>query len=216
MAALLQSLPNPITMRDVAEISQTLAEDLSKLEWHSEGFSVEDYMTLDGAYFVEYIDGCLQVLPMPSAIHQVISHILCALLMAWTKHDPDARALGAPFKIILRDGRYREPDVCYMRGINAHRRTPKFWTGADLVIEVISDSNRNHDWITKRREYAINGVPEYWIVDPDQRLISVLTLRNDAYEIAGEYRDSQQACSVLLEGFAVDVKKLFDDALAAS
>ena len=216
MAALLQSPPNAITLRGVAEISQTLVEDLSKLQWHSEGFTVDDYMTLDGSYLVEYIDGCLQVLPMPDIVHQVISVLLFNMLTSFAKSDPDARAVTAAFKVKLRDGQYREPDICYMRGINAHRRTRKFWTGADLVIEVISESNRDHDWVTKRREYAVNGVPEYWIIDPDVRLVTVLVLNTDHYDIAGEYHDGDHAKSQLLEGFAVDVKKLFDDADAAS
>lgn len=215
MATLLENPPNPLTLRDVAEISQSLADDLSRLVFRTEGFTEEDYMTLDGNYFVEYIDGCLQILPMPDAIHQILTTILFNMFSAWrSAHDPDGRVLLAPFKIKLRDGQYREPDVCYMRGENAARRTRKFWTRADLVVEVLSDSNRDHDLVTKRREYALNQIPEYWIVDSDQRLITVLSLQGSAYRVHGEYREGQSAESALLTGFSVDVRRLFDDAEA--
>lgn len=216
MPALLESPPNPITLNEVAAISQSLAEDLAKLQLRTEGFTEADYMTLDGSYFVEYVDGRLQVLPMPESIHQVLAFLLCSMLTDFARRDPGDRVLMAPFKIKLRDGQYREPDVCYMLAVNAHRRMRTHWNGADLIIEVISESNRDHDTITKRREYEINGVPEYWLVDPSHRSISILTLNGSTYAVHGEFRDGQVARSKLLSGFAVDVTRLFDDAASAA
>lgn len=217
MPALIESPPNPISLSDVAEISRALADDLSKLQFRTEGFTEDDYLALDGSYLVEYVDGSLQVLPMPDAIHQTLAFILCALLKDFAKNiDPHGRALMAPFKVKLRDGQFREPDVTYMRGLNSERRQRKFWIGADLVIEIISESNREHDWVTKRREYALNGIPEYWIIDPDHRLLTIFALKDSEYQIAGEFRDGQRATSRLLAGFEVDVTRLFDDAAATA
>lgn len=44
----------------------------------------------------------------------------------------------------------------------------------DLLIEVLSPSNRAHDQTRKRDLYARGGVREYWIVDPEQRVIEVI------------------------------------------
>ena len=44
----------------------------------------------------------------------------------------------------------------------------------DLLIEVLSPSNRAHDQVRKRQLYARGGVREYWIVDPEQRVIEVV------------------------------------------
>ena len=55
----------------------------------------------------------------------------------------------------------------------------------DLVIEVLSPSNRGHDLLTKRALYARAGVREYWIVDPEARTIEILALDRDALHLVG-------------------------------
>jgi Uma2 family endonuclease len=49
------------------------------------------------------------------------------------------------------------------------------------VFEVLSRSNRAHDLVQKRHDYAAAGIPQYWIIDPDQRTITVLTLVDKIY-----------------------------------
>jgi Uma2 family endonuclease len=51
----------------------------------------------------------------------------------------------------------------------------------DLLIEVLSPTNRGHDLLTKRALYARAGVHEYWIVDLESRAVVVLTLHRDAF-----------------------------------
>lgn len=201
-------------MDDVAGISQTLAEDLGRIVLKTEGFSVEDYLSLDGPYLLEYVDGCLQVLPMPDSIHQAIAIIVTNLLLAYSKQDIDARTKIAPFPVYLNDKKYREPDVCFMRGINAHRRNKKFWIGADLVVEVISESNRDHDFQTKMQDYAAAGIPEYWIIDPEQNTIQIFQLSEGRYIPHGKFDVGTIAASPSLPGLSVDVADLFRQAAA--
>ena len=66
--------------------------------------------------------------------------------------------------------------------------------------------------MTKRREYAQAGIPEYWIVDPTDASITVLTLQGQEYALHGEFVAGETALSVLLEGFTVDVSDLFSEA----
>jgi Uma2 family endonuclease len=51
-----------------------------------------------------------------------------------------------------------------------------------LVVEVISPSTETEDYRAKRTEYAVLNIPEYWIVDPIQALVTVCTLRDGAYD----------------------------------
>ncbi len=74
-------------------------------------------------------------------------------------------------------------------------------------MEVVSDGDESHrlDRETKRDEYAKARIPEYWIVDPEQGRISVLTLDGRSYRVLGEFSRGEQAESKLLPGFCVDV-----------
>ena len=204
----------PLSIHDVAAISRQLADDLSRLTIKSEGFTVEDYLSLDGPYFVEFIDGRIQVLPMPDAFHQSLMVWLVNYFRAWLATHGGGKAQIAAFKVFLRDGQYREPDVCLMLAKNAARMHRSHWEGADLVVEIISKSNRLHDIQTKRVEYAANGIPEYWIVDPENRRVSVLKLDGSEYKQHGDFASGDELSSPLLEGLKLDVKAMFDEAEA--
>ena len=67
------------------------------------------------------------------------------------------------------------------------------------------------DLEVKRLEYAQARIPEYWIVDPRDAKITVLTLDGDSYAVHGEFAPGEQATSRLLPGFTVAVT----EALAA-
>lgn len=214
MPTLIESPPTPLSIADVAAVSRQLADDISRLLIRSEGFSIEDYLSLDGPYLVEYLQGSLQILPMPNALHQAIAFVLANLLVAWSKADTLARTKLAPFRVQLNDKLYREPDVCFMRGKNANRRTNEFWYGADLVVEITSENTRKNDLQTKLSEYAAAGVWEYWIVEPAQKTIQVLVQATRNYYVHGNFTAGQVATSHLLAGFAVDVSDLFATAEA--
>jgi Uma2 family endonuclease len=72
------------------------------------------------------------------------------------------------------------------------------------------DDNRKRDLVPKRRVYARAGIREYWIVDPRERLITVLALAAGEYVTAGEYRPGSAAVSGVLGGFSVDLAKLLE------
>jgi Uma2 family endonuclease len=88
---------------------------------------------------------------------------------------------------------------------HAGRMHEEYWEGADLVMEVVSADGRDRDRVRKRQEYAEGGIPEYWIIDPFERTITVLKLNGCAYTVDGQYRAGQVAKSVVLDGFSVDV-----------
>ena len=79
-------------------------------------------------------------------------------------------------------------------------------------MEVVSPNDPERDKVTKRREYAQSGIPEYWIVDPTDASITVLTLRGQEYALRGAFVAGESASSVLLEGFRVAVSDLFSQA----
>jgi len=92
------------------------------------------------------------------------------------------------------------------------REHEAFFDGADLVIEVVSDDDPDRDLVTKRREYAQAGIPEYWIIEPQVEMISVLRLDQDQYVEYGRFGRGAIATSALLGEFAIDVTLMFDQA----
>lgn len=95
---------------------------------------------------------------------------------------------------------------------HSSRRTQQFWIGADLVIEIISPDDRGRDTVTKKHEYAQAGIPEYWLVDPEEHTITLLWLEGEHYTVHGVFGVGEQATSRLLAGFTVDVAALFAEA----
>lgn len=164
-----------------------------------------DYLNLQTNHLVEFSDGCVAFLPMPTHVHQLIVVFLYGLLKAFVDScDSGGVVLFAPLPVRLRAGKFREPDLVYMRSF--HRsRIGDYWDGADLVIEVVSAGNPDHDRETKRREYARAAIPEYWVVDPLNRQIVVYVLGGTTYRQAGVYGEGAIAASVLLEGWVVSV-----------
>jgi Uma2 family endonuclease len=166
----------------------------------------EEYLALDTNYLIEFVDGRLEVLPMPLPWHQLIVGFLYESLKAFVAGNRLGRVLFAPMPVRLFPGRIREPDVAYFRKdrIRNLRQAP---TGADLAMEVVSGSarDRRRDLQTKRREYAKAGIFEYWIVDPQRKRITVLVLDGKKYRVHGRFGVGAVATSKLLKGFAVSV-----------
>jgi Uma2 family endonuclease len=180
------------------------------------------YLALEqrGTRLVELSDGQIEVLPMLNPVHQRIAGYLYRLLQACVAAlggHPVPRVgevFFAPLPIRLWAGKYRDPDVVFLKPgrIADPRRQPE---GADLAVEVVSegDEDRQRDLVTKRREYAEAGIAEYWIVDPKTETILVLVLDGADYGVHGEYPRGTTATSVLLPTFAVEANAVFDAGL---
>jgi hypothetical protein len=93
MAALLESPPHELSFADVAAISTDLARDIGRLKPRNEGYTLDDYFSLDGNYLVEYTEGRLQILPMPTEFHRALTGFLWQLLLALAQAEPGARAV---------------------------------------------------------------------------------------------------------------------------
>jgi len=170
----------------------------------------QEYLALDTNRMVELSDGHLEVLPMPTIFHQLLVKYLYDALNRLVSSRDEGTVLFAPLPVRLWAGKYREPDVVFLR----HDRTRRVHGqpfGADLVMEIVSggEDNRERDLVTKRQEYAAANITEYWIVDPQEQRITVLVLDGGVYHVHGEFASGDAATSVLLAGFSIDVASVF-------
>ena len=87
----------------------------------------------------------------------------------------------------------------------------KFTGALDLVIEVVSPGaeNRRRDLFVKRQLYAKYGVSEYWIVDPENRLVEIYRTQKDPLEVIATLRDKDEISTPLLPGFELSLSSIF-------
>jgi Uma2 family endonuclease len=175
-------------------------------------WSEDEYLRLTDQTrrLVELTDGHIEVLLMPTEEHQRIVLFLYRTLYAFLATRVQGLVLVAPLRLRLPSGRYREPDLLVLLSTNDARRSNRFWTGADLVVEVVSPDDPQRDLVQKRQEYAQAGIPEYWIVNPTTEQILVLHLQGTEYVEHGVFARSAQMTSVLLAGLQVAVADILD------
>jgi Uma2 family endonuclease len=185
--------------------------DIAHLFPNQGDWSEAEYVALHTNRLVEFSEGSVEVLPMPTEWHQLIVARLYQIFFAFISSRDLGTIVFAPFRIRLWAGKFREPDLAFMRRENNPRRGKKFWQGADLVIEIVSEDDPARDLDVKRAEYAKAGISEYWIVNPLDESITVLVQRvpSQPYEVAGVYVRGAAAASELLVGLMVQTEKLF-------
>lgn len=174
----------------------------------------EEYLSLDTGRLVEYSNGYLEFPPMPTMAHQDIVSFLYEMLKAFIMARQLGKVYFAPVPVRLGRGEYREPDVFFISSERVIEAAGQYPSGADLVMEVVSGSpaDRDRDLVRKRRDYALAGIPEYWIVDPLEEVIFVLRLEENEYAEHGRFVAGGTATSALLPGFSVPVADVWSAA----
>jgi Uma2 family endonuclease len=166
-------------------------------------------LTKQSNHLIEFSDGRIEALPMPTRKHQVLLLFLYDLIKLLIR--PQGKVLVAPMRMQIRTGKYREPDLLLLLDAKDPRNQEAYWLGADLVVEVVSPDDPERDTVLKRADYAEAGIPEYWIVNPIDETITVLALADDGqYAEHGVFRRGARAGSRLIGGLMLGVDELFD------
>jgi Uma2 family endonuclease len=124
----------------------------------------------------ELVDGELLVSPSPRPAHQLAVTALLRRIDPYVREHRIGHVLSSPSDLDLGAGQLLQPDLFVVLPVAG--RPLRDWADAGvplLVIEVISPSTARFDRITKRRRYQLSGVPDYWVVDLDARLVEVWT-----------------------------------------
>jgi len=148
----------------------------------------------------ELLDGVHVVTPSPTYEHQrIVSRLLAALFRA-TEDRPDLQVLTSPADIRLGPPTLVQPDlfVCRVDPASPPRGWPDLGTPL-LAIEILSPATASRDRGAKRRIYQQAGVSEYWVVDPDARLIERWTPADVRPEIVDEVLQWRVEQALLLE-----------------
>lgn len=193
--------------------TQPLAVEIAELFPRQGQWEADDYLSLTDQtrHLVELVDGAVVVLPMPTESHQLLVQYLFLQFHRYLEDRDDGIVVFAPIRVRTIGGRFREPDLALLLDHADPRRSDRYWNGADLVVEVISDDpeRRTRDLETKRQEYARAEIREYWIVDPCEKVVRVLQLTENSYRESAPYRLGDVAESSVLADLKINVTNLF-------
>ena len=170
----------------------------------------EDYANTPDDERYELIDGELIMVPGPNMPHQGNQSKLGWRMAAFAER----RELGAVFfsdtDVVLSDTEVVKPDLLFVSKERENIITYDNIQGApDLVVEILSPSTSRRDWNDKRELYAEHGVREYIVMDPSNRIVWRLSLKDGALEIEQTYYEGDTIESSVLEGFTVAVNDIF-------
>lgn len=132
----------------------------------------------------ELVNGELLVSPSPRLRHQRGVRALLLVLNTHVESHRLGEVLSSPSDLDLQDGQLVQPDI-FVVGYGPETR-PEDWSEVGvpiLVVEVLSPSTARYDRTLKRKLYQRTGVPEYWIVDLDARLVERWRPEDDRPEI---------------------------------
>jgi Uma2 family endonuclease len=170
---------------------------LKDTQYHCYG----DYLTWPDDMRYELIDGSAYAMsPAPDLAHQEVAGEIYHQARSALQGKP-CRAFIAPVDVRLpkqdevdeRVDTVVQPDVMVV--CDSSKLDRRGIRGApDWVVEVLSPSTSGHDQIKKRTIYERHGVPEYWLIHPIDRVLTVYSLVNaeygkpEIYELRGETR----------------------------
>ncbi len=147
---------------------------------------MEVFKNLPEGTLAELIDNVIYMSPTPVTNHQKVLQTIFRRLSEQIDDHNRGHVIVAPFDIYLDEtSNAVEPDIVVILKTNKNQPEPKghFHGVPDLVVEVLSPSNREHDLVKKKNLYEKFGVREYWIVDPQTKAIVAHTLASEKYEI---------------------------------
>lgn len=181
-------------------------------------YSYADYLTWPEDERWEIIDGIAYMQAAPSPIHQ---EILVGLLTQFHNYlaGKPCKVYPAPFCVKLMNedaknpediNKIVEPDITIV--CDKSKIDGKGCNGApDMIVEILSPSSIKMDRFIKFNKYEQAGVREYWIVEPEGKLVSVFALQNDRrYGRPEIYTEDDKIKVSMFPDLNVDLKPIFE------
>jgi len=174
-------------------------------------YTYADYLTWGDEVRCELIDGVPFLLAAPTPEHQAISMELSGQLWQFLKGKP-CKVYTAPFDVRLNaaegDDTVVQPDISVICD-QVKTDNNKGCVGVpDMVVEILSPSTAGKDCIIKLRKYLRAGVREYWLVDPDSRIVNTHVLKEGQYVI-NVYTNGDAIPVFVLDGLTINISDIF-------
>lgn len=187
---------------------------IASLSPHRVVATYADYLRMpdDGKRY-EIIDGELALTPAPLIRHQAVSGNLLFTLYAHVKKHDLGQVYNAPVDVVLSSTDVVQPDLVFVSTSRMGIVTERAVQGPpDLVVEILSPSNKKRDNVLKTQLYAHYRVPNYWIVDPAAASLRELVLRDDQtkYALRGTHLRPEHFVSAVFPKLRIHLTALFE------
>ena len=170
-------------------------------------YTTEDIYNLPDGKRAELIDGQIYYMAPPTFKHQKILNYINIEISNYIKSKKGScEVVPAPFAVFLtKDNRtYVEPDISVI--CDKSKLTEQGCVGApDWIIEIVSPSSKQMDYLTKLLKYRSSGVREYWIVDPLKNHIIVHNFEADTME---DYTFSDSVKASIYEDLCINFAEI--------
>jgi Uma2 family endonuclease len=171
-----------------------------------EEFFERDDLPEDRRY--ELDEGEIVDLTLPSPNHNRIADQIGDLLKAWTRRSGHGRVYPASTPFALSLDTLRGPDVSFIRKerLESFNEDKPFPGAPDLVVEVVSPSDRRSQLMKKVMQYLSAGAQEVWLVYPKLQTVWAIRERDER-----TFRSGDTVETPVLPGFAERVEDFFED-----
>ena len=171
-----------------------------------------DAMPYREGYRYEIIEGELFVSCSPGLTHQRVTANLITLFVIFLRENPIGEFIPTP-GLMLSEYSGVIPDLVVL----LNQKSDAIITGErltappDLVIEILSPgaANIRRDRMVKLQLYSKHGVPEYWIVDPDDLAVEQYVLHGSALKLMQTLQREDLLSSSAIPGFSCLVSEIF-------
>jgi len=184
---------------------------LDQLNEDSFEYSYSDYIKWQLQERVELIMGKIFPMSAPTTLHQYIIGELFFTMYAFFKHT-SCNVILSPIDVRLPVGKQGntfktvvQPDLCVI--CDKSKIVSQGIIGApDLVVEILSPSNRQIEMHEKFEAYQASLVLEYWIINPGEKWMLQYALNeNRLFELHKKHENLSHLASVIFPGLVVDV-----------
>lgn len=153
---------------------------------------MEVYKMLPEGTLTDLIDGRLYVWPVPFTAHARMKGKLLIELANFIKENPLGEILPGPLDIYLDEtNNVVQSDILFISNENPSQlgEEDPYQGTPDLLVEILSHHNPEHDLVTKKKIYEKFGVKEYWIIDPVTKESIVYQLVENRYVLSKKDKD---------------------------
>lgn len=209
-------------MYDTTLIDKILKRSDTALQWKYFQEAMNDEKVRRKAFYewvtedvkAEFINGEIVIHSPVKRRHWNANDLLSRLLSFYVSINKLGR-IGTEKVIVSLSRNDYEPDLVFFsqEKVDTFTADQVLFPAPDFIVEILSPKTAKYDKTIKKDDYALHGIPEYWIVDPvKQRVEQYLLLpASNEYFPAKIHQYGETIESQAIKGFKINVAAIFDE-----